>query len=76
MRQTRFGLWFESQNRMRGVPKMAKDPDEATGDSPLRLSADIVAAYVSNNATTTAAIPDLIRTVHRSLANLGGAGTI
>jgi predicted transcriptional regulator len=51
---------------------MAKDMDEVGGsDSPLRLSADIVAAYVSNNATPASALPDLIRSIHQSLAGLG-----
>ncbi len=51
---------------------MAKDLDQdSASDSPLRLSADIVAAYVSNNATPTSAIPDLIRSIHQSLTTLG-----
>lgn len=51
---------------------MAKDmEDQAGGDSPLRLSADIVAAYLSNNQTPPSAIPDLIRSIHRSLSTLG-----
>ena len=51
---------------------MAKDMEEQTsGDSPLRLSADIVAAYLSNNQTPPAAIPELIRSIHRSLSTLG-----
>jgi predicted transcriptional regulator len=40
-------------------------------DSPLRLSADIVAAYLSNNTTSPSQIPELIRSVHDALANLG-----
>lgn len=44
-------------------------------DGPLRLSADIVAAYVANNATPAAALPDLIRSIHNSLAALGGEVT-
>ena len=51
---------------------MAKDADDQiAAESPLRLSADIVAAYVSNNQTAPAAIPDLIRLIHRSLTTLG-----
>ena len=45
--------------------------DGGGGDTPLRLSADIVAAYVSNNPTSTAALPDLIRAIHHSLSTLG-----
>jgi predicted transcriptional regulator len=36
-----------------------------------RLSADIVAAYVSRNAITAQAIEDLISLVHRALIRLG-----
>jgi predicted transcriptional regulator len=37
----------------------------------LRLSADIVSAYVGQNAVQAAAIPDLIRSVHDTLTGLG-----
>lgn len=51
---------------------MAREVDEPmAADSPLRLSADIVAAYVSNNQTSPTAIPDLIRSIHQSLSTLG-----
>ena len=51
---------------------MAMDAEDGGGgDTPLRLSADIVAAYVSNNPTSTAALPDLIRAIHQSLSTLG-----
>lgn len=36
----------------------------------LAHASDIVAAYVSRNAVGAAALPDLIRTVHRSLSGL------
>ena len=45
--------------------------DETQQDSPLRLSADIVAAYLSNNPAGMEVIPDLIRTVHGALSRLG-----
>lgn len=38
----------------------------------IELTADIVAAYVSNNAVAPAALPDLIASVRRSLAGLNG----
>ncbi|RYG02000.1 MAG: MucR family transcriptional regulator [Caulobacteraceae bacterium] len=44
------------------------DNDEI--DSPLRLSADIVAAYLSNNSTSPSQIPELIRAVHHALSSL------
>ena len=50
---------------------MAREGDEGVGaESALRLSADIVAAYVSNNQTAPAAIAELIRSVHSSLTTL------
>jgi predicted transcriptional regulator len=39
----------------------------------MRLGAGIVAAYVSRNAVTTEAVPDLIRSVHQALLQLTGA---
>jgi len=46
--------------------------DEAEADI-LASTSDIVAAYVSRNAVGAAALPDLIRTIHQSLAGLTGA---
>jgi len=37
----------------------------------LRLSADVVAAYVAQNSVQAAAIPDLIRSVWQTLSGLG-----
>lgn len=39
----------------------------------LRLGVDIVAAYVSRNAVSADAVPDLIRAVHGALNSLGEA---
>jgi predicted transcriptional regulator len=39
----------------------------------MRLGAGIVAAYVSRNAVSTDAVPDLIRTVHHALTQLTDA---
>ena len=39
----------------------------------LRMTTDVVSAYVGNNATAAAQIPDLIKTVHNSLNALGEA---
>lgn len=48
------------------------NPDTARTNSPdiLGLSAEIVAAYVSQNSVSQAVIPDLIRTVHEALNTL------
>ena len=45
---------------------------EGTQDMLLTLTADIVAAHVSNNSVGMADLPDLIARVHRALAGLGG----
>lgn len=52
--------------------------DETSDKAPLdadilMCSAEIVAAYVGRNAVGASALPDLIRTVHSSLAGLSGA---
>lgn len=38
----------------------------------LQMAADVVSAYISNNALPTGSLPGLIRTVHESLAGLRG----
>ena len=38
----------------------------------LTMTAEIVAAYVSNNSVTTGDVPTLISSVHSALAGLGG----
>ncbi|WP_269713512.1 MucR family transcriptional regulator [Caulobacter sp. NIBR2454] len=56
---------------------MASLDDNQNGDLSeqdiLSLSADIVAAYVGQNAVAAASLPDLIRSVHTTLASLGEA---
>jgi predicted transcriptional regulator len=43
---------------------------KSSSEDTLRLAVDIVATYVANNSVEAAAVPDLIRTVHQSLAGL------
>src|ERR1700759_22798 len=50
---------------------MAPDSDTPSGDDLLRLGADIVAAYVSRNAGSVEAVPEIIRSVHEALEGLG-----
>lgn len=50
---------------------MAEDFDIRAAEL-IELSADIVAAYVSNNSVPVTSLPDLIAAVHSSLSNLGG----
>jgi predicted transcriptional regulator len=46
------------------------DPDGRSPEELLRLGAEIVAAYVSRNAVSAEAVPDIIRTVHQALEGL------
>ncbi len=46
------------------------EASELSGGDVLRLSAEIVAAYVSRNAVQTAAIGELVRSVHGALSGL------
>jgi len=41
----------------------------------LQFGADIVAAYVTRNQVSPAALPELIRSVHQTLQGLGGGET-
>lgn len=50
---------------------MANDPDAMAPDDLMRLTADVIGAYVSRNAVALAALPEIIRTVHAALAGLG-----
>lgn len=45
--------------------------DKPSANEVLRMAAEIVSAYVSNNELATAQIPDLIQSVYRSLNGLG-----
>ena len=46
------------------------DPEGRTSDELMRLGAEIVAAYVSRNAVTPDAVPEIIRSVHQALEGL------
>jgi len=46
--------------------------DLPSANEMLGLAAEIVTAYVSNNAVTSAELPDVIKTVYSTLAQLGG----
>ena len=45
-------------------------------DTLITLTADIVAAHVSNNSVAVNDLPQLIANVHGALAGLGGAGSV
>ena len=46
------------------------DPDAVAGGELMWLGAGIVAAFVSRNPVPPEGLPDIIRTVHRTLADL------
>jgi predicted transcriptional regulator len=50
------------------------DPESRSPGELLRLGAEIVAAYVSRNAVSADAVPDIIRTVHTALEGLSKDG--
>jgi predicted transcriptional regulator len=54
---------------------LENESDEATDQDKLRWSADIVAAFVSQNTLPAAGIPDLIQSVYDVLGNLGQDAT-
>lgn len=47
-----------------------------SGDELMRMTSDIVASFVSNNAVTTESLPDVIRSVYRTVSGLAGATEI
>jgi predicted transcriptional regulator len=51
------------------------DSEGPSGEDLMRLGAGIVSAYVSRNAVTAEAVPDIIRTVHQALTQLTGAAS-
>jgi predicted transcriptional regulator len=46
------------------------EPESHSGEELLRLGAEIVAAYVSRNAVSAEAVPEIIRTVHQTLETI------
>jgi predicted transcriptional regulator len=48
--------------------------NEAADDTLLTLTADIVAAHVSNNSVAVNDLPHLIQNVHQALAGISGSG--
>ena len=47
--------------------------EKATEDGLMRMTADVVAAYVSNNSLPTIQLPEVINAVYHSLRGLDGA---
>ncbi|MEM8985975.1 MAG: MucR family transcriptional regulator [Pseudomonadota bacterium] len=46
---------------------------QISAEETLRLTTDIVAAYLSNNTLNSEQIPEVIRNVHAALGDVGGA---
>lgn len=46
------------------------DQDMAQDGDALRMTADIVASFVSNNKITSEELPDIIRSVHKTVSGL------
>ena len=49
------------------------DSDKVSAEELLRMTTDIAAAYVSNNAIASPQLPEVIKTIHSSLLALQGA---
>jgi predicted transcriptional regulator len=49
------------------------DTDTIPAEELLRMTSEVAAAYVSNNNLPSGQLPDVIRTIHESLAALSGA---
>jgi predicted transcriptional regulator len=47
------------------------EAEETSGGELMRLGVDIVTAYVSRNRVSADSVPDLIRSIHKTLAGLG-----
>lgn len=59
---------------MAGVTGMSEEENASVGAADFVVYAtEIVSAYVRNNAVQTSELPELIRSVHRALVELGGA---
>src|SRR3954453_23637784 len=72
----RFAVRFGREQGGR-VPRGTRQPGNSrgifimlTGDRILALTADIVTAYLNVHAVDAAALPDLIRSIHRALEGL------
>ncbi len=48
---------------------------DSTNETLLAITSSVVSAYVSNHSHSSARLPELITTVHSTLAALGKAGT-
>jgi predicted transcriptional regulator len=69
-----FPFAFDFPRRAKRTKKMP-DADKISHEDLLRMTSEVAAAYVSNNSLAAAQLPEVIRTIHASLAGLqAGAG--
>jgi predicted transcriptional regulator len=63
------GLWFQE------LCDMAQNSDNQSlrSDDILKLTTEIVSAYVSNNTMPASDLPSMIKSVHSTLGGLGGS---
>ncbi|MBL8543061.1 MAG: MucR family transcriptional regulator [Hyphomonadaceae bacterium] len=56
---------------------MGNDEEDRTaqGNQPLRMTADIVTSFVSNNKVAATEVPELIRLVHQALTGLSATAS-
>jgi predicted transcriptional regulator len=70
-----FPLAFKITRRGKRTKKMP-EADKISPEDLLRMTSEVAAAYVSNNPLAAAQLPEVIRTIHASLAGLqSGAGS-
>lgn len=50
----------------------SSDNQGSQGEALLRVTSDIVSSFVANNAVTTDSLPEVIRSVYRTVATLAG----
>jgi predicted transcriptional regulator len=58
-----------------GLRKM-EETSKVSPEELLRMTTEVAAAYVSNNTLAAAQLADVIRTIHGSLTELNGNGTV
>jgi predicted transcriptional regulator len=49
------------------------DKSALSNDELMRMTSEIVASFVSNNPVTTESLPDVIRSVYKTISGLAGA---
>ena len=70
-----FSLAFEFPRRGKRTKKMP-EADKISHEDLLRMTSEVAAAYASHNSLSAAQLPEVIRTIHATLAGLqAGAGS-